>query len=120
MRTLTSLVIATATILGLSAGGASAQAQKADTGKQVYDQWCATCHAAGPRNPGTAALAAKYNGKKPAALEMRTDLTPALVKFYVRNGVSVMPSFRKTEITDAELNALGAYLATSAKKNGKR
>lgn len=119
MRTLTSVFIATA-IFGFSAGAASAQAQKADVGKAVFDKWCATCHAAGPRNPGTAALAAKYNGKKPAVLEMRTDLNPTLVKFYVRNGVSVMPSFRKTEITDAELTALGAYLATSAKKSAKK
>jgi mono/diheme cytochrome c family protein len=29
----------------------------------------------------------------------------------VRNGVYVMPFFRKTEISDAELDALVAYLA---------
>jgi mono/diheme cytochrome c family protein len=29
----------------------------------------------------------------------------------VRKGVSVMPPFRKTEISDADLAALAAYLA---------
>jgi mono/diheme cytochrome c family protein len=36
---------------------------------------------------------------------------PELTRAFVRNGVSVMPPFRKTEITDAELAALAAYLA---------
>ena len=48
-------------------------------------------------------------------LESRTDLTPELTKFFVRNGINVMPPFRKTEITDAELNALAAYLASARK-----
>jgi hypothetical protein len=63
--------------------------------------------------PGTAALAAKYKGKQPAVspvLEERTDLTAASVRFFVRQGVSVMAPFRKTEITDADLDALAAYL----------
>lgn len=86
-------------------------AAPADTGRQVFQRWCATCHAPGPRHPGTEALSVKYGGERPAALEMRQDLTPELVEYFVRHGVSVMPSFRKTEITDAELKALGAYLS---------
>jgi mono/diheme cytochrome c family protein len=31
----------------------------------------------------------------------------------VRRGVSIMPFFRKTEISDADLQALAAYLAQS-------
>ena len=46
---------------------------------------------------------------------MTTDLTPELTKFFVRSGINVMPPFRKTEITDAELNALAAYLARPGK-----
>lgn len=96
----------------------SAHAQPADAGKQVFDRWCAACHAPGPRPPGTMALQAKYGGQPPAALEQRTDLTPDVVKLFVRQGVSIMPTFRKTEITDAELNALADYLgrAHSSKK----
>jgi (+)-pinoresinol hydroxylase len=51
----------------------------------------------------------------PAALEERTDLTPETVSLFVRQGVLIMPPFRKTEITDTELQALGEYLTKSAK-----
>ncbi len=82
-------------------------------GKAVYAEWCAPCHAPGPRRPGTQALDALYKGKKPGVLEERTDLVPALTETFVRRGVSVMPAFRKTEISDADLAALAAYLAPS-------
>jgi mono/diheme cytochrome c family protein len=52
----------------------------------------------------------------PALLEKRTDLTAALVKTYVRNGITVMPFFRKTEISDAELDAIAAYLTRNNKQ----
>jgi mono/diheme cytochrome c family protein len=80
-------------------------------GRAVFVKWCAPCHSRGPGNPGTAALAAVYKNQKPGALEDRTDLTVEFVKKAVRNGVYVMPFFRKTEISDAELEALAAYLA---------
>jgi len=60
--------------------------------------------------PGTAALQAKYNGSRPAVLAERTDLTGEQISFYVRKGVSVMPFFRKTEISDADLDALVGYV----------
>ncbi len=85
-----------------------------DHGRQVYDNWCAGCHADAPAMPGTSALRVKYNGSLPAVLLERNDLTPALISFYVRNGVSVMPPFRKTEITDDDLAALAAYIVESA------
>jgi mono/diheme cytochrome c family protein len=84
-------------------------------GHQVFTKWCAPCHSRGPGNPGTAALAAVYKNSKPAALEDRTDLTPAFIKQAVRSGVNVMPYFRKTEISDAELDALSAYLSRAPK-----
>ena len=81
-------------------------------GAWVFQKWCAPCHAAGSEHPGTVALGVKYAGQNiPAVLEQRTDLKPETVKYYVRHGISVMPIFRKTEITDAELDALAHYLA---------
>lgn len=80
-------------------------------GKAVFDQWCGACHAPGPRHPGTQALDALYKGSKPGALEQRTDLVPKLTETFVRKGVSVMAPYRKTEISDADLAALAAYLA---------
>ncbi len=82
-------------------------------GEKVFDYWCATCHAL--RLPGTVALQAKYKGAKPALLNERTDLTPAVTKTFVRKGVSVMPPFRKTEVSDTDLDALAAYLARNNK-----
>lgn len=75
-----------------------------------FQEYCAVCHGAGVGKPGTLALQAKYKGAKPALLADRTDLTAALVKTYVRNGIAVMPFFRKTEISDADLDAIAAYL----------
>lgn len=79
-------------------------------GKQIFEHWCAICHADAPRMPGTASLAAKYEGKLPAALEDRTDMSPDFIKHFVRNGVLIMPGFRKTEINDADLELLVDYL----------
>jgi len=47
---------------------------------------------------------------EPALLADRTDLAPDYIKLIVRHGVSVMPPFRKTELSDAELDDVVAYL----------
>ncbi len=99
------------TIAGCAFGADDATIQK---GQKVYEYWCATCH--GPGNlPGTVALQAKYSGAKPALLSERTDLIPAVTKTFVRHGVSIMPFFRKTEVSDADLDALAAYIARNNK-----
>ena len=82
----------------------------ADAGREVYQYWCASCHGRGTGVPGTVALQAKYGGRVPAPLEDRTDLTAATVRFFVRRGVSIMPFFRKTEVSNADLDAIAAYL----------
>jgi mono/diheme cytochrome c family protein len=82
-----------------------------DRGAAVFNNWCAACHGRDARNaPGTSSLQFKYQGKTPAALEDRRDLTPQAIKLYVRQGVAMMPFARKTEISDADLDALTAYL----------
>lgn len=101
--------------VGMGSGAARAtdpagEAPTAMRGEQVFDRWCAPCHAQGSEYPGTSALQAKYRSSVPAALEDRTDLTPALIRYFVRNGVSIMPRSRKTEISDADLDALALFL----------
>ena len=82
-----------------------------ERGAAVFNNWCSTCHSHGPQNaPGTASLQMKYQGSVPAPLEDRRDLTPEVVKVFVRNGVAMMAPFRKTEVSDADLEALAAYL----------
>src|ERR1700684_2052557 len=104
------LVVAlTAGAQAQSAGQAPAVAAKA-----VYEHWCAPCHAPGPGHPGTQSLQFKYQGKLPPVLLDRTDLTPQAVSVFVRQGVLLMAPFRKTEITDAQLAALAAYVTAHA------
>jgi hypothetical protein len=43
-------------------------------------------------------------------LEWRNDPSADLVKYFIRNGISVMPFFRKTENSDTELDAPARYL----------
>ncbi len=102
---------ALALILAGWTSAASAQDAVEQRGKEVFDYWCDACHGDGPGRPGTAALEALYNGEKPALIEDRDDLLPELTRAFVRDGISVMPFFRKTEISDADLDALAAYLA---------
>jgi (+)-pinoresinol hydroxylase len=82
----------------------------APAGYVQFQNSCAVCHGAGPAHPGTRALAYKYRGKSPGPLEERTDLAPDFIKYVVRHGVSVMPMFRKTELSDADLDAIAVYL----------
>lgn len=82
----------------------------AHAGKLVYDKWCGICHGRGERMAGTASLQAKHKGELPAVLEDRSDMNAEFIKFYVRNGVMIMPAFRKTEVTDVDLQALTDYL----------
>jgi (+)-pinoresinol hydroxylase len=102
-----------------------AQTPSETNGKAVFDKWCAPCHGAvAPKNvmfgtgalAGTSALAVKYKGKLPAVLEQRTDLAPALIKTVVRHGLYGMPITRKTEVSDAELEDIVAYLTRNRKK----
>ncbi|MBZ5501287.1 MAG: cytochrome c [Acidobacteriia bacterium] len=86
-----------------------------EKGRQVYQKWCLPCHGDGVGKPGTDALAEHYKGQKPAVLEQRSDLTPEMIRQFVRHGVLFMPSFRKTEITDADLAAISSYLTRNNK-----
>jgi (+)-pinoresinol hydroxylase len=97
-------------VLGASTGLAQQSDTALQKGNEAYRYWCATCHGAGPGHPGTTALAAKYKGALPGLLEDRTDLTPTAVRFAVRRGTSIMPFFRKTEVSDADLDAITQYL----------
>jgi mono/diheme cytochrome c family protein len=79
-------------------------------GGKIFDKWCGDCHSTAG-GPGSLALQRKYRDDLPAVLEQRSDLAPDYVRQVVRHGISFMPSFRKTEISDADLALLAAYLA---------
>jgi len=89
---------------------ASAAKPVQSAGGKIFDKWCSDCHSTA-QGPGSQALQRKYRGALPAVLEQRSDLAPDYVRLVVRHGISFMPSFRKTEISDADLALLAAYLA---------
>lgn len=86
-------------------------------GRQVFDHMCAPCHGQGPGDdgsemlPGTAALAEKYEGSRPGALELRNDLPEPVLTLFVRRGVGAMSPFRASELSDEDIAAIAAYLA---------
>ena len=51
-----------------------------------------------------------------ALLANRRDLTADYVKAVVRGGKGAMPAQTRVDLTDAELNAVAAYLAQKGKK----
>ena len=112
MRQLVAAVLAWMVVSSATAVAQTDAAVK--KGNDLYQYWCATCHGRGPGNPGTTALFAKYKKALPGVLEDRTDLTTQAVRFNVRRGTSIMPFFRKTEISDADLDAITQYLTRRA------
>jgi mono/diheme cytochrome c family protein len=106
--------IAALAFMGLTFGGWALTAEPSDSnmaGRAVYTKWCAPCHDPGVIHPGTNALTAKYQGVKPGVLLEWKDLQPDTVRYLVRHGISVMPQFRKTEISDTDLDALAKFLS---------
>jgi mono/diheme cytochrome c family protein len=88
-------------------------------GRAVYEKWCAACHDPGIIYPGTHALMTKYprGSRASGSITAWTDLPATYVTFMARHGMSVMPQFRKTEISDGELAALAAYLSRNTPAN---
>ena len=90
-------------------------------GKAKFDHSCAPCHGKGAGDdgreslPGTYSLKIKYGETLPAALGDRTDLTSEVISVFVRMGAWSMPPFRKTELSDAEIDDIAAYFAVSSR-----
>lgn len=100
---------------------------KADLpGRVVFEHQCAPCHGAGhgtdgaPVLPAVAALQRRYNGDPSPLLELRPEIEADYVRLFVRNGVGAMPAFRKSELTDTQVDQIAAYLRATAKASGAR
>jgi mono/diheme cytochrome c family protein len=106
-------MLALGSLLGAAHAADPIQSPTVRSGRVVYERWCAPCHAPGPGHPGTQSLQVKYGTKLPAVLLERTDLSPQTVSLFVRQGVLSMAPFRKTEISDAELTLLAAYVTSN-------
>lgn len=122
-------VLAAAALLGIGASPPPRVVKAdlpptAELGRVVFERQCAPCHGAGPGDdgsptlPGTAALAGKYKGELPGALELRGDLNADVIRLFVRQGIGAMPAFRKSELSDGDIEALADYIAATARANG--
>lgn len=107
--------------LSLARPALAADEEVLERGKVAYDTWCGICHGEDDKTSGggTSALQTLYKGTKPAKLEDRTDLTPEFIAVLVRKGRLSMPNFRLTEISEADLDAITAYLMRNNEKAGK-
>jgi len=92
--------------------GTLGDSQSLTEGKDIYTYWCAACHAMG--KPGSVAVMMLREEQMPKDLADSDYLDADYVSYLVRNGQSAMPHFRKTQISDAQLDALAAYLAANA------
>jgi cytochrome c5 len=78
-----------------------------EQGKRTYNHICVYCHSPGVW--GTNRLSKRMD-KEHAVLENRTDLSAAVIQTVVRTGIGSMPPLRKSELSDADLAAVAAYL----------
>ena len=81
-----------------------------ERGQEVYANWCAPCHMDSPFAPGTIQLRAT-RGEALAVVDKRNDLTAPTIRALVRQGLAGMPKFRRTEISESDLEELIKYLA---------
>jgi mono/diheme cytochrome c family protein len=98
----TSLVVSALAVLTEPAAAAEM------TGREVFDHYCTHCHGAAD-GPGTLQLS-RTRGKDRGLLTQRTDLAPDYIEYIVRHGLKSMPPFAPSDLTDARLKALAAFL----------
>lgn len=72
-------------------------------------KWCDGCHMDSPFAPGTIQLR-QLRGDDMALITRRKDLTAPFIRHTVRKGINGMPLFRRTEISNEELDSLVKYL----------
>jgi len=98
--------------IGMLAGATAASAsqalghtQAARPPEKIYAVTCGYCH-----------------GTNVGPIILGRHLPPASILFMTRNGRNAMPAFRPTEISNAELEKLAAWISASAanpKEQGK-
>ncbi len=91
----------------LPAAGALAGA--APDGQALYRERCGMCHQTIGMAVGI--LSRRPGDESKGFLEDRKDLSAAFVRTVVRTGIANMPRMPRGEVSDAELEAIAAYLA---------
>src|SRR3569833_4561529 len=76
-------------------------------GQRLYNHLCVYCH--GPGFWGTNRLSKRMD-KEHAVLENRAALAAGAIQTIVRTGTGSVPPLRKSELSDADVSAIAAYL----------
>lgn len=99
--------------LALVLGTACRTPSGGESGPQVYQSVCATCH--GADGTPTAAMIARLAVRDLSSPDVRARLTPALVEAQVRKGSAnkLMPSFEGA-LTDAQIKDVSEYVVSPA------
>jgi mono/diheme cytochrome c family protein len=79
------------------------------TGRELFEHYCSYCHGSSD-GPGTVQLK-RTRGADKALLTERADLAPDYIEYVVRHGLKSMPPFAPSDLTEAKLKALVAFLA---------
>ncbi len=115
------MLLAVLAALACARLGAQESEAAVERGAAVYETWCAHCHDRLPEGsapemlPGVASLVLKYDGALSPYIEERPDLADfEVLEAFLRNGAGSMPPFRKTEITDEDIEAVAAYLTDTS------
>ena len=95
--------------VGAAAGLAVAAQPAGPSGRQLYENNCAICHAPGWDRPGYNRL--RERGVAEPDLSARRDLTRDYVQIVVRRGLGSMPAFLPTRLSDADLASVAGYLS---------
>lgn len=94
------LVAGMAAIAAMGGAGfalsANAQSASGRDPQFIYERTCGYCH-----------------GHNVGPIILGRNLPPAVIAALVRSGNGAMPAFRPTEISDAELAALAAWISTA-------
>lgn len=86
-------------------------------GEKLYSHHCGYCHLPGGMGTNLLTKQRMMAGEPPenGLLTNRKDLTADYIKSVVRMGKVAMPRQTRVDITDAELDAVAAYLAKADK-----
>lgn len=82
-------------------------------GAALFSNRCGACHLIGGMGTNLLTKERVMAGQPPETglLTNRTDLSRGFIKHIVRNGKLAMPRLTRVDVTDAELDAIAAYLA---------
>lgn len=83
-------------------------AQQPD-GKALFHERCGMCHQT--NGMGVSILSRRPADATKGLLELREDLSAAVVKVIARSGIGNMPRIPRGEVSDAELARIAEYLA---------